>query len=225
MLKKENYVILKGRHKGIDIQLDKTADFPLIEAALRDKITGARDFFAGANTNIAFKGRELTAEQEKQLLDIILKETTLDVSFVEGEGYLPPPQAVRRPSTSAAPPAHAHHMEQNTTFYRQGLRSGQSIRFEGSVVIMGDVNPGSEVVAHGNVIILGALKGMVHAGVMGDNTCFVSAFYMQPTQLRIAGVITYIPPNEADARKGKKVFKPEWAYIKEGQIFIAPLTN
>jgi septum site-determining protein MinC len=225
MIKKENYVILKGRHKGIDIQLDKNADFALLESGLRDKINGAGDFFAGANTNIAFKGRELTDEQEKILLDIILKETSMDVSFVEGDGYIPPPSVARKISSSASPPAHAHHMEQNTTFYRQGLRSGQSIRFAGSVVVMGDVNPGSEIVAEGNVIILGTLKGMVHAGASGDDTCFVSAFQMQPIQLRIAGVITYIPPDQAEARRMKKIFKPEWAYIKDGQIFIAPLVN
>jgi septum site-determining protein MinC len=90
-------------------------------------------------------------------------------------------------------------------------------------MVMGDVNPGSEIVAHGNVIVLGSIKGMVHAGAAGDDTCFVSAFHMQPTQLRIANVITYIPANEKEARKKRKEIKPEWAFIKEGQVFISAL--
>jgi septum site-determining protein MinC len=214
-------VIFKGKADGIDVILNENAEFAKIKRSLKEKAARAKEFFAGADSKIAFKGRELSETEEKQLLDIIFKETTLDVSFLEGEGYSAPP--VIRPPVPPAAAVHTTHTEHNTAYYRQGLRSGQSIRFSGSVVVLGDVNPGSEIVAYGNVIVLGSVKGMVHAGAGGDDTCFVSAFNMQPTQLRIAGVITYIPPHEQAARKNKKEIKPEWAYIKDGQLFIAAL--
>jgi septum site-determining protein MinC len=217
-------VILKGRAGGIDILLDKKSEFIFIKNSLRYKVSVAKDFFAGADTQIAFKGRKLSETEERELLGIILAETSLDVSFVEGDGFVkvktaPPPAAL---SETAAPQAQNQITEHTTAFYRQGLRSGQSIRYDGSVVIMGDANPGSEIVAHGNVIVLGSLKGMVHAGAAGDESAYISALVMQPTQVRIAGVITYIPVVKEDK---KQVKKPSWAYIQDGQVYIAPLAD
>jgi septum site-determining protein MinC len=255
----EQYVILKGRANGIDVLLNEDAEFPQIKSSLRGKVINAKDFFEGASTNVAFKGRRLTDGEERELLDIILAETALGVDFLEGEGYkkthakpkpkakakakpapkpaskpVPKPESVPEP-VAAVPvtekavepaPSHNQHVEQNTIFYRHGLRSGQSIRFPGSVVVTGDVNPGSEIVAHGNVIVLGALKGMVHAGAAGDESCFVSALSMQPIQLRIAGVITYIAPPAKEARKqDKQERKPSVAYIQDGQVYIASMTD
>ena len=91
-----------------------------------------------------------------------------------------------------------------------------------AVVIAGDVNPGSEIIAHGNIIVLGALKGTAHAGAGGDNNCFVSALVLQPTHLRIADIYTYLPP-ERESRGKKLELQPEWAYIQDNELYIALL--
>lgn len=221
---REQYVILTGRTDGITISLDEDADFELIKQTLQKKVANAKKFFAGANANITFKGRTLTDEEEKALMDIILTETTLEVSFVEHEGFsLPVSPPVAEQVTSTVMPAHGGHTEQLTAYYHSGLRSGQSIRYSGSVVVMGDANPGSEIVADGNVVVLGALKGMVHAGAGGDDRCFVSALALNPTQLRIANIITYIPQAPKGTRR--KAVPPAYAYIQDGQVYIAPLMN
>ncbi|MED5370548.1 MAG: septum site-determining protein MinC [Myxococcota bacterium] len=67
----------------------------------------------------------------------------------------------------------------------RGLRSGQAVSFNGDVTVFGDVNPGAQLVASGNIVVLGALKGMVHAGSEGDEQRIVMAFDFQPSQLRI----------------------------------------
>lgn len=67
----------------------------------------------------------------------------------------------------------------------RGLRSGQVVSFNGDVTVFGDVNPGAQLVASGNIIVLGALKGLVHAGSEGDHSATVLAFDFQPNQLRI----------------------------------------
>ena len=72
-------------------------------------------------------------------------------------------------------------------FLRCSMRPGQSIRYGGDVCIMGDVETGAEVVAEGDVIIWGALRGVVHAGVGGDDEAVVCALRMNPTQLGIGG--------------------------------------
>jgi septum site-determining protein MinC len=104
-----------------------------------------------------------------------------------------------------------------TRFYRGTIRNGQRLTYEGNIVIIGDVNPGGEVVAGGNIIVFGALRGMAHAGASGNHKAIVTAFCLQPTQLRIGSIITR--PPEGDA--GKPSY-PELAYIKDDNLIIEP---
>jgi len=91
------------------------------------------------------------------------------------------------------------------------LRSGFSLHYDGHVVIIGDVNPGAEIIASGDVIVWGRLRGMVHAGAGGNDGAIVCALDLAPTQLRIAGQIAITPQ-----RRGKA--PPEMAQIKNGQV-------
>lgn len=106
-------------------------------------------------------------------------------------------------------------VDENTILVQRTLRSGQSVRYSGNVVILGDVNPGAEVAATGNIIVMGALRGVVHAGANGDETAVVMAFRLNPTQLRIANHITRPPDNET-----VDLEFPEIARIKEGVVTI-----
>ena len=91
------------------------------------------------------------------------------------------------------------------------LRSGNSVNYSGHVVVIGDVNPGAEVVASGNIIVWGRLRGMVHAGAEGDDQAVVCALDLSPTQIRISDKIV-IPPKEGGGRG------PEIAMIKAGEV-------
>ncbi|MGB9662376.1 MAG: septum site-determining protein MinC [Moorellaceae bacterium] len=110
---------------------------------------------------------------------------------------------------------HSSRPSGQTLLVRRTVRSGQRIDYHGNVVIMGDVNPGGEVVAGGHVIVMGALKGIVHAGAEGDEGAVVIAFDLQPTQLRIAGYIAR-PPDGGD----KPLKQPEIARVQEGTVII-----
>ena len=211
-------VIVKGKRDGISIMLDASVDFDVIKDSLRTKVSIAKRFFEGASTTVSFKGRSLSETEEQNLLDIILEETTLELNFVESEGFTIP--TTPRVITKSMP--HMYHTESDTAYFWGGLRSGQSIRYNGSVVIMGDVNPGSEIIAHGNVIVMGVLKGMAHAGALGDDTCIVSALIMQPTQLRIANIITSVD-EKIEVKSRKRIYQPAYAYVRDGQVYITSL--
>lgn len=105
--------------------------------------------------------------------------------------------------------------DENTILIKRTLRSGQCIQFDGNVVVMGDVNPGSEIVASGNIVVMGALRGVVHAGATGNEKATVSAFKLQPTQLRIANHITRAPDGDYP-----KPEHPETAKIRDGVVVI-----
>ncbi len=99
---------------------------------------------------------------------------------------------------------------------RRTLRSGQSLRYPGHVVVIGDVNPGAEVVASGDILVWGRVRGVVHAGALGDEGAVICALDLVPTQLRIAGHIARSP----EERRRKPV--PEMASVREGKIVAVP---
>ena len=108
--------------------------------------------------------------------------------------------------------------ENDCKFIRSTLRGGTRIQYDGSVVVVGDVNPGAEVIASGNVIVLGILRGMVHAGANGDRAAFITALRLKPTQLRIADLIARCPDDD----EGPGLY-PEIAQVRDGVLEVNPL--
>ncbi len=100
---------------------------------------------------------------------------------------------------------------EHAVLVQRTLRSGYSLEFPGHIVIIGDINPGAQVIAGGNVIVWGRLRGMVHAGAEGDTSSLVCALDLTPTQLRIADQIAITPK-----RRGKPI--PEIARVVDGQV-------
>ena len=98
--------------------------------------------------------------------------------------------------------------EDSALFVNRTLRSGTRIEFPGHVVVLGDVNPGAEIVAEGNVIVWGRVRGMIHAGAKGNRKAVICALDLSPTQLRIADEVSaMLKPQENP--------KPEIARINE----------
>jgi len=104
-----------------------------------------------------------------------------------------------------------------TVLVQRTLRSGYSLQYPGHIVVLGDVNPGADIVAGGNVIVWGRLRGVVHAGAEGDEQAIVCALDLSPTQLRIAGHIALTPQ-----RRGKP--QPEIARLQENRV-VAEVWN
>lgn len=93
------------------------------------------------------------------------------------------------------------------------LRSGHTIRHPGHVIVIGDVNPGAEVVAGGNVVIWGRIRGVVDASAAGNTNAVLCALDLAPTQLRIGSQISISPERKGEPR-------PEMAMLREGE-FVA----
>lgn len=104
-----------------------------------------------------------------------------------------------------------------TMLYEKSLRSGQNIDFDGNVVVLGDVNPGAEIIASGHILVMGTLRGLVHAGADGEEGATVTALHFAPTQLRIAAHITR-PPEDDGVDVEKK--PAETARILNDEVVI-----
>jgi septum site-determining protein MinC len=110
-------------------------------------------------------------------------------------------------------PRNARESE-DTLFLRRTVRSGQAIHHLSNVVVLGDVNPGAEIVAGGDIIVWGVLRGMVHAGYPDNENALVCSLQLAPVQLRIAHLLSR-PPEGFEAQP-----RPEIATIRQGQIVV-----
>ncbi|HLI49804.1 MAG TPA: septum site-determining protein MinC [Chthonomonas sp.] len=109
----------------------------------------------------------------------------------------------------------------NALYYAGTVRSGQRLTHHAHLIVAGDVNPGAEVIAGGDIVVLGTLRGLAHAGCYGNEEARIVAGNMRPQQLRIAGQIARAP--EEDTRAATASRRPEVARIVDGIIQVSPL--
>jgi len=106
-------------------------------------------------------------------------------------------------------------------YLRQTLRSGQTVSHKGHLVIIGDVNPGAELMAEGDITVWGALRGIAHAGIGGNVQAEIRALKLQPIQIRIAHAIARSPDRPRVKFASEKFTGPETAKLVEGKIRIS----
>ena len=104
-------------------------------------------------------------------------------------------------------------------YLKTTLRSGAEIHHAGSVIVLGDVNPGGKIIAAGDIFLWGTLRGIAHAGARGNRQCLIMALRMEPTQLRIAELVARAPDSTPE------YLEPEVAYITEQGIRITSAFN
>lgn len=124
--------------------------------------------------------------------------------------------SVIQPSPNAlVTPLEQNQIKNQAPLYLQTtVRSGMEIRHDGTLIIVGDVNPGGAVIAQGEIIVWGRLRGIAHAGCQGDRACRILALQMQPTQLRIDDVVARAPKTKPHD------LQPEIAYVSAEGIRI-----
>lgn len=96
----------------------------------------------------------------------------------------------------------------------QNLRAGSRIESPGTVVILGDVNPGAEIIAAGDIIVVGKLRGLAHAGANGQEEAAIWAMSLEAKQIRIAGMVAQAPTEDKGGRG------PERARVVDGRIVL-----
>ncbi len=201
----QNLVIIKGSNKGLCIHIGQ-GKFEIIKQQLELKLSEAKDFFKGGKV-VSFKGRRLTTLQKQELKCIINEKYGLDVDVKELK--------LDEINKNKFKIFSEQINEDSTKFIWSTVRSGQRIKCEGSVVIIGDVNSGALIEAGGNIIIFGSLRGIAHAGNDGNRSSVIAAFRILSKQLRIADIIARAPDGEQALSK-----VPEVAKIKDGVIVI-----
>ena len=208
-MSEKNLVVFKGTRDGITVLMDDLADFDLILSEFMDKLSASKKFFKGSKVSIRFKGRTLTSEEQDKLLTLLRNQNILNISFLH---EMDNDFSISTSQTYDEAVSHTH-------FHYGIVRSGQHIQYHGNIIVLGDVNPGGLVTAGGNVIILGALKGKVHAGLnLNVTKPFIAALGMYAIQIGLRNIVAQFP--DEDVAYGKKEQIPQIAYIQDDQIYI-----
>ncbi|MFD3157634.1 septum site-determining protein MinC [Haloimpatiens sp. FM7330] len=198
-------IVLKGNREGLNVVINMHVfkNFEEMLEALVKKLSRGKKFYKGATLKVTTQLRYINDKELRILKNVLFDEFLIrDCIFEDVD--------------EKKDKIFRGIYEGRTKFLRRSVRSGQVIDYSGNVVIVGDVNPGAEIYAAGNIIILGTLKGYVHAGITGNTNAIIAAFKMQPQILQIANVMTRSPDD------GMRPTYPEVAKIKGNSIIVEP---
>jgi septum site-determining protein MinC len=219
-----NSLTIKGVKDGLLIQIPD-GPWDQVQESLMATLSEQSDFLRGARLALQVDERELGAGDLGSLRTLLSEhdvtlwavlssnEVTHSAGADLGLALSLQPQSTEEVDQEAS--IDTEILGEEAVLIKRTLRSGHSIRHPGHVTVIGDVNPGAEIIAGGNVIVWGRIRGVVHAGATGDEEALVCALDLTPTQLRIAGQISVSP-----SRKGKA--RPECARIKDAQLVAEP---
>lgn len=177
--------------------------------------------------NVALDGQQHDLVEDDSVSDAALpKHVEVDVTHLyetqENQDFIEPPEVSFTEETEERSETAANSPPLPAVLYlRQTLRSGQTVSHKGHLVIVGDVNPGAELMAEGDITVWGALRGIAHAGIGGNITAEIRALKLQPIQIRIAHAIARSPDKPQVKFASQKGAGPETARLVDGKIRIS----
>ncbi len=219
---------IKGIKDGLLVTLGE-GNWSELEASFLAHVDEKANFFKGARVALDVGNHILKAAELGHLRDRLsskgislwavisnspITEQTAQVLGLATRISTPRPERTIRSNDTNLP-------GESAILVNRTLRSGFKVSHHGHVIVVGDVNPGAEVIAGGSVIIWGRLRGLVHAGAEGDSNAVVCALELTPTQLRIASQTAPSTQPKIKPRWGAKI-EPEMACIQNGAVMIVP---
>ena len=182
---KKNQVIIK---------IDESAEQKDVVLGLKKKIIELKNLYQDDRTPILITGKILKNKEMDEIQSIIKKFIDVQIEFDS-------PKVLGLHGIKKT--FYKEVATSETKFHKGSLRSGQRIEYEGSIVIIGDVNAGAEVIAGENIVVLGTLRGLAHAGAKGNKDAVIEAVEIDAAQIRIADIVKEIEKDEGEIRKVK----------------------
>ncbi|MCA0755272.1 septum site-determining protein MinC [Paenibacillus sp. N4] len=200
--------MIKGVKEGLVFLLDDKCEFSALLDELQYKLEKThQQLLTGPLVHVQVKlgSRQVTDEDKDRIKNVIRAQGNLMVQSVESDVQQQQTQQDNKPD-----------MKVLTSI----IRSGQTYEHDGDILLVGDLNPGGTLLCTGDIYVLGALRGVAHAGTGGRSDVIIAASLMRPTQLRIADVISR-PPEEW--MTGDSAM--EFAFLSDGRMQIDKLAH
>lgn len=201
----ENCVSINLKQERIIIKIAGPATHEEALNCLKEKIPQLSKMYQEEKIPILVVGKVLKQKEMDEIKDLIKQDIDVDIEF----------DSPKEMGLSVIRKVYEKNTETSETkYYRGSLRCGQKIEFEGSLVIIGDVNGGAEVIAGENITVLGTLRGLAHAGAKGNKKAIIAASAIDAPQMRIANLLKEVIKEELQVKKCI------YAYVKEDEIVI-----
>ena len=217
----KNPVILKSYPDGIAVWLDDQMEFGSLLRDVAEKFRESSRFFGDMKAVICFEGRKLDAREESLLADAIGANSRIKILCVAGkdEAQREAFRQMRREYEELI-----RQRKGTEKFYRGTLQGGQILETDGSIVILGDVEPGCSVISTKDIIVLGKLMGSAYAGGNGCGAHFIAALEMAPQKLKI-GDFNYKTKEKGRGKCRRIVGDSRIAFVRNGEIQMQAITK
>ena len=207
---------IKSYQSGISIHLDPEAAFGEICDDVGRRFEESRKFFKTAKVALSFEGRNLTEEEEKQLVNTITEHSDVEVICLVGKNEITNKNFIK-----AIKKVEAQAIENNTRLYIGDINEGDIIESEGSLVVYGDVLNGGAAVAKQDIIVFGKIYGHAYAGTSKDFKSIIVCFGMTPEKIKIADLRYFEKAKKGFGRKSKT--GPVLLKIEEAKVISLPI--
>lgn len=200
-----NNISINLKKDEVLIKIDDNAIQRKVVSELHKKLKELKKMYQDETTPIRVTGKVLTNKELEEIKKVIKKEIDVEVKFDT-------PTTLGLHSITRSYKRDVGKSE--TTFHRGSLRSGQKMEVEGSIVVIGDVNAGAEVIAADNIAVIGNLRGLAHAGAKGNKDAIIAASTLDVVQLRISNIVKEIDRDE------EGIIEHAFVYVDEDKIVI-----
>ncbi len=213
-------VIIKSFPNGIALYLNEEMPFEDLLAQIGYKFSDARNFFGNVTMALSIEGRPVTDMEEIRILETIRDNSDINIACIVekddtvNKNYV---KALERTEKAMA-------QKPEGQFFRGDLKDREVLETENSIIMLGDVYPGSSIISAKNIIILGGLYGKAHAGGNGLEGAFIAAFEMAPERIRI-GDFKYKSGTKQTRWGIRPKVRPKIAYVKNDRVMIDALTK
>lgn len=207
--KEINHIKIQLNKDKILIKISPKANYQDILKEIQEKLPKLSKLYQDEKTPIYIVGKNLDNKQMEELEKTITEKIDVEVDF----------DSPKELGLSGIKTTYEEDLTiSEVKFYKGSVRSGMRMEYEKSMVIMGDVNAGAEIIAGGNIVITGALRGLAHAGAKGNTKAIICARGIETPQVRIANIVKEmdsIPEMNAD-----RCTKQDFAHVENGEIVI-----
>ena len=202
---KSSVVSINLKKDEVVIKIDENATQKDIISELNKKLKELKKMYQDETTPIRVTGKILANKEIEQIEEIIKEKIDVEISFDS-------PKTLGLHSITRSYKKDVGKSE--TTFHKGSLRSGQRLEVEGSLVVVGDVNSGAEVIAGDNIVIVGTLRGLAHAGAKGNKEAIIATSTLDAVQIRISNIV-----KEFDM-DNEYVYDNAYIYVNDEEIII-----
>lgn len=223
-------IAIKGIDDNLEVHLNEQSSYQSLREDLIAKLQSNKNFFLNSKARVVISGRTLSPAQRKEIKRIFQMDYGIESVYFSDEirkkestkASRAKPLEIEKPAQTPKNDVELvarEYFDAKSIFINATLRSGQRIECEGDVVVLGDVNPGAEIIAGGSIAVFGTLRGLAHAGAGGRKDVCVAALYMRPKQLRLSGRVVMADDNRKDSAVG------EIAVLDGDRVVLKPISR